>query len=100
MAIEKFLDASTGHITAGDKILLEEDFDSFPTRVIPHEFGWWVNVPVKEDYDEEENPFIEMRAQGYSDAFINFINLAADSGCWWINFDADGDRLESFEMFS
>ncbi len=39
MGVEKFLDASTGHITYADSQKLLEGPDAFPSRVISHEFG-------------------------------------------------------------
>lgn len=44
MGLEKFLEASTAYINYEDSLKLLEDPEAFPTRVIPHEYGWWISV--------------------------------------------------------
>jgi len=75
MGVEKFLDASTGHITYADSLKLLEDPNAFPSRVIPHEFGWWINIP---DFKLLKEGLIKpMKGAGYSESFINMIKMAS-----------------------
>lgn len=97
MGVQRFLDASTGYITYEDSLALSRGPASFPTRVIPHEYGWWINVPCLE-FLEEEGKFQELKKDGFSDAFICLIKLASKSGCWWINLDCDGGEVDGLEQ--
>lgn len=96
MAVEKFLDAGTTHILARDSDLLYLDPRLFPARVIPHDYGWWINVP-EEKILEEYIPL--MFDAGFSLAFVKLMRQACNLGCWWINLDIDGDVLEDLESF-
>jgi hypothetical protein len=98
MGVEKFLDASTGHITYEDSLKLLEDPVSFPCRVIPHVFGWWINVPEMKLWVEE--PMADwIREQGYSEGIISMLIFARDNNCWWVNLDRDGEQIEELEEF-
>lgn len=95
MGIEKFVDASTEYITYEDSLKLLEDPEAFPSRVITHEFGWWINVPEVKLLDED---WIQrMKCEGYSDRFINLIKMASENDCWWINLDCDGTNVDGLE---
>jgi hypothetical protein len=76
------------------KLLAEPE--AFPTRVIPHEHGWWINVPSIE-YLEEEDKLLQIKRCGHSDIFINLIRFAAKNRCWWINLDCDGEEVDGLE---
>ena len=93
MGIEKFLDASTGYITYEDSLKLLDDPEAFTTRVIPHEYGWWISTASIEPYNLEQ-----MKQDGYSEAFIRLMKMAAKNDCWWINLDADGEDVEGLEQ--
>jgi len=98
MGVEKFMDAGTFHITYEDSLKLLEDSGNFPTRVIPHEFGWWIHVPEEKLWAEDSIADC-MRAQGYSDAIISMLIFARDNDCWWVNLDCDGEFVEGLEVF-
>ena len=87
MGVENFLDANMEYITYEDSLKLLEDPESFPTRVIPHEYGWWINVSLDHDFEER---MILMLDYGYSQSFVNLMRLANKHKCWWINLDCDG----------
>ena len=70
MAVQTFLDASTGHITTFDKTLLCGREHKFPTRVIPHDHGWWVNVPDKKELAEY---LVRMCMAGFSISFVRLL---------------------------
>lgn len=95
MGVEKFLDASTGHITYEDSLKLLEDPSAFPSRVIVHDYGWWINIKGKEFEDEV---ILAMRTRGYSEAFVRLMRLAYTQECWWINLDCDGDDIDGLEI--
>lgn len=91
MGVEKFLDASTGYITYEDSLKLLEDPESFPTRVIPHEYGWWINVSLENEFEEK---VLLMLDYGYSEPFANLMRLAHKHSCCWINLDCDGEYVD------
>lgn len=95
MAVQNFLDASTGHITTSDRTLLCGREHKFPTRVIPHDHGWWVNVPEKKELADY---LVRMCMAGFSSSFVQLLVVASDRGCWWINLDTDGDMWEALEI--
>ena len=97
MKVDFFLDASTGYITYEDSLKLLDAHEAFPTRVIPREYGWWINVNCFE-LSGEEGKFQELKEDGYSDAFINLIKLASKNGCWWINLDCAGEEVDGLEQ--
>lgn len=89
--VHAFLDISTGHLSEPAEEWLKSSSDA--PRIIEHEHGWWMNIPsqpVKKSEDEDAPPT----------DILKLIEHARSLGCWWINFDADGDYLgEEFEMF-
>ena len=98
MGVEKFLDASTGHITYEDSLKLLDGHEDFPSRVIPHEFGWWINVPYLSEWGE--NMIIQkLTEQGYSGGMLNLLKYASENSCWWINLDCDAIDVEGLEVF-
>ena len=98
MGIEKFLDASTGHMTYEDSLKLLDDPIAFPCPVIPHDYGWWINVPGVKLWREE--PIADqIREQGYSEDFISMLVFARDNCCWWVNLDCDGEFVEGLKNF-
>lgn len=98
MSIEKFLDASTGHITYEDSLKLLDDHEAFPSRVIPHQFGWWINVPDWAEWSELE-VVLSLYRKGYSQGMLNLLKYAAVNGCWWVNLDCDAYAVEGLDVF-
>lgn len=96
MGVENFLDAGTCHITYEDSLLLLNDPEGFPSRVIPHEYGWWINVLLENTFEEEK--IRVMLENGYSESFANLMRLAHKHNCCWINLDSDGDYVEGLEI--
>ncbi len=94
MAIQKYLDVSTEHLTDRDVILLNCDHYKFPARVIPHEYGWWISVPDKEIIHNRTRQMIK---DGCSESFVELFIMASNSDCWWINLDMDAPFLHSDE---
>lgn len=90
MGLEKFLEASTAYINYEDSLKLLEDPEAFPTRVIPHEYGWWISVYFFM-CPEESYRLQEMKQYGYSDAFINLVKFAAKR---WINLECDAEEVD------
>jgi len=98
MGVQKYLDASTGHITFEDSQRLCAHHQSLPTRVIVHEYGWWINVPDKKLW-EEELIASQIQSQGYSKDFLALILFAMKRECWWINLDCDGSYIAGLNSF-
>ncbi len=90
MAIQNYLDASTAHITDRDVILLKCEHYKFPSRIIAHEYGWWISVPDKESIQESTR---QMLKDGCSSSFVELFIIASNSDCWWINLDMDAPYL-------
>jgi hypothetical protein len=97
MGVEKFLDSATNHITYKDSRKLLESPEGFPSRVIEHEFGWWINLVEKKLIEEEM--IQPMREDGYSKSFIKLIKKASAHHCWWINLDCDGCYVDGLRTF-
>lgn len=105
MAVQKFLDASTRHITQQDNTLLlglrgdtsTLDGSLFPIRVIPHTYGWWVNVTSEPG--ELDEYIRELTAAGMSEAFCTLLRYARERECWWINLDRDAEELDDLPTF-
>lgn len=98
MGVQKYLDASTGHITYEDNHKLFAQHQSFPTRVVSHQHGWWINVPEKKLW-EDELIASQIQAQGYSKDFLALLLFAVKHGCWWVNLDCDGSYIEGLNSF-
>jgi hypothetical protein len=96
MPIYKYFDAVTNTISYNDTIRLRSE--TFPIRVVPHEYGWWINVPTdKDDFDDAVKKLTEA---GMTKAFIKLISTARDAGCYWINLDRDGDPHPGLRTFN
>lgn len=98
MGVEFFLDAGTHHITYEDSRRLLKSPEEFPSRVITHDFGWWINIMEKKLLEEEM--IQPMQKKGYSDGFISLIRKASEHSCWWINLDCDGSYVDGLRTFT
>lgn len=98
MGVEKYLDVSTGHITYKDSQILIAQHRNFPTRVIPHQYGWWINIPEMKIW-EENQVAAKMQTQEYSKDFTNLLLFALENECWWLNLDCDGSYIEELNCF-
>lgn len=96
MGVEKFLGAGTSHITYEDSLKLLNDPESFPTRVISHEYGWWIKVLLEKEFETEV--ILVMFAHGYSESFANLMRLAHQQKCWWVNLDCDGEDVDGLDI--
>jgi hypothetical protein len=106
MAVHKYLDCSTSHVTKEENALLEaagelEEVGSsalksaLPMRVINHNYGWWVHA-----YDDDE--LIKDWDDKVREVAPNLLALLLEArklGCYWINLDSDGEKLEGFPVF-
>jgi len=88
--IGKFLDASTEHLSRVERDELEAGLDDSTPRVIPHEHGWWIHVPVAE---------CDCKAVEHMPALTAALRAAKKLDCWWINFDADADQVDGLEVY-
>jgi hypothetical protein len=97
--IGKFLDTSTETITEEDMKILETHQET-PTdiadgrgtrlhvRVIPHTYGWWINVQHGDD-DCLQEALASISDNGFSEQFKQLFQAAVDNACDWINIDRD-----------
>lgn len=100
-AIKQMLDLSTAHITAEDNRRCSErdiddsySFGSLP-RIVGHAYGYIVFVT--EGPDAIDN----LRAEGFSEAFVGIYSRAAasENTIMLINFDSDADTVEGLATF-
>lgn len=93
--IGKFLDASTDQIPGKDLDILtahqevpdEEHRDLTLMRIIPHRYGWWINVQHGDaDLDDA---IACIKTAGLSPKFLALFKVAAENKCDWINLDRD-----------
>ena len=90
MAVHKFLDLSTVHITRTDAEILDEadchDLIVYPTG----EFGWFIHAP------SDESTWLEVRKRalraGLSSVFVALLEKARAENCWFLRLDRDGDE--------
>ena len=105
--IVKVFEASTGHITKeDDKLLRRDDVGSVCTYDIKGGkilYGYLVftglenNSSIKEEIATEE--LEAMKADGFSDAFINLLKIARAKGCKFLQLDGDGVSYEDLPTF-
>lgn len=89
MPVFKYLDLSTAHITRLDSQLLNREKQ--PARVIPHDYGWWINVQWEESASSHVERIQAFTNFGYSESFLNVYRLARQLKCNWINLDQDAE---------
>lgn len=104
MSIHNYLDLSTAHLTASEMREIEAmspDGLLCGSRVIGHNYGAWVHVPVSceqaermlltpREHEDADNADDAERAEVLP-ALHACIQRARALGALWINFDADGD---------
>jgi len=83
MSIHNYLDLSTCHITEKDSQILTENKD-LPFRVIPHEYGYWINV-------QSAVTMGVCKKHNLSSDFFKLIFIAFIKNCDWINLDRDSE---------
>jgi hypothetical protein len=100
MSVHRYLDLSTSHLTEAEMVELSSaysfgDLDSSP-RVIPHEYGAWVNVPaIDEDTDLKAHAALAVDRPNLAAC----IAKARELECNWINFDADAEKDAALPTF-
>ena len=91
MAIHKYLDASTVHITKEDNALLQQTVTSEGVPgcyVMPYDCGYFISIYPDAPSEEEK------KESGYSESFFKIQEYARKHGCEILRLDADGDVLE------
>lgn len=98
--IMKFIDLSTGYVKMEELTMMAEldEGSEIGVRVIPHEYGYWVNVPGEDSADNEEY-LARLREKGYN-SLADCVKYAFNNECLWINFDEDGGVLEGEDSCS
>lgn len=93
MPVFKYLDLSTAHVTEPEMEAINERLaaiDEATPRVIPHDYGAWVNVMEGED----EPALIERYPN-----LAACLDKARERDCKWINFDQDADTHDGLPTF-
>lgn len=97
MAIWKYLDASSAHITREDNALLQQTTTSenIPgCYVYPYDCGYFISVYPDSPTEEEK------KESGFSENFFKLVEYARKNECYILRIDADGDDIEEFEVFN
>jgi hypothetical protein len=90
----KVMDCSTGHVTNEDiNDLLERD--DCPVCSYSYDAGVFVYISSS----DHAGQLAEMRAFGFSEAFINLIKIAKENDCKFLNLDCDARRYDDLETF-
>lgn len=93
MPIYKYLDLSTGHLSEYEMEAVMANLADLPEagpRVIPHDYGAWVNVEEPTEDSEERDAMIAGRYPSLWKCF----QFARAFDCNWINFDQDAEFEE------
>jgi hypothetical protein len=99
--IAKSLVISTAHITRqdGEKLQCGCNPDS-PSPVVAYEkrgYGFWVHVFGSDEQDCHTDA--DIKAAGYSNAFLGLLTLARRLKCEWLMLDRDGPVREDLPQF-
>lgn len=105
--IVKVFEASSCHITGEDDKLLKRDttgtVSAYEIKGGGILYGFLIYTSLEENSSIVESGIPDeasMKAEGFSDAFINLLKLAKKSGCKFLQLDCDGveyDDLPKFE---
>lgn len=93
--VAKYLDITTAHLTAAEMEAVTDrfaDVDDDTPRVIPHDYGAWVNVQREAMYDEGE----------FAELYPNVaacLTRAHELDCNWINFDRDAGQDDVLPIY-
>jgi hypothetical protein len=99
MAVRRYLDASTAHITEQDDKLLREGVSG----VIYYELsggGYLIWVSPKEHPDMSAELDKQVKRAGLSDAFLGLIRYARQNWCDYIKLDGNGMKIEELPTFN
>jgi hypothetical protein len=99
--IIKCLDASTGHISYDDSVLLDIAADEDPGLpiVYKYDYGYFVyTYPSIEDDIEFAEILHSYEKRGFSKEFLNILKYARSLGCKYLQLDADGEIYNDFPM--
>lgn len=95
MAIYKYLDASTGHITKEDNALLQQTSTSEEIPgcyAYPYDCGYFISVYPDSPTEEEK------KESGLSENFFKIVEHARKNNCFILRLDAEGNELEGFDL--
>ena len=90
IALSKYLDVSTGHITAEDGIRINNPKAPYHIGELDAGIGSLFYVPAL-DVCPDDEIIRALSIFGFSPAFANIFLLARSKGARMIRFDADGD---------
>lgn len=107
--IVKVFEASSCHITQEDDALLQrEDLSSLATYKVKGGdtlYGFLIYTGLEDTSIVEDTRVSDMantnwvKAEGFSDAFINLLKLAKKNGCKFLQLDCGGVEYEDLPKF-
>ena len=89
MAIYKYLDISTRHLSEASRDYLDGGGGQ-SVIVYPHDYGWWVYAHQEFDGEDADDVPHDLR---------DVCAYAVAHECQYIKFDADGDDIEALPTF-
>jgi len=94
MAVHRYVDMSTAHITPEDMDILETQ-ENLGVVVYNYPEGVFVYVPPEEDLPTTLGAAQE---RGLSDSFCKALTYASQQGAYLLRLDADGDMIEDPQL--
>ena len=94
MAVYRFVDISTAHVTPEDMELLENQ-KSLGVVAYNYPEGVFVYVPPKDDLPTTLGAAQE---SGLSDSFCKALTYASSQGAYLLRLDADGDMIDDPQL--
>lgn len=105
--IVKVFEASTSHITQKDDQLLKREnlctVSAYEIKGGGILYGFLVYTSLEENSSIVESGIPDeaaLKAEGFSDAFINLLKLAKKNGCKFLQLDCDGVEYEDLPKFN
>lgn len=95
--VYRYLDLCTAHLTEAEMEAVNRrlaDFEEPTPRVIPHEYGAWVNVLIN-----PELALINAELRERCPNLVVCIDRARELDCLWINFDQDASLHDGLRAF-
>lgn len=98
MAVYRYLDVSTCHVTQKDmELLLVQGERSDGLNVLAYPYDYGAFIPLSSDPDLVAEFEERARERGYSESFFKLIQYARDNELRMVNLDADGDEIEGLD---
>ena len=95
ITVESMLVASTGHITAAERDLFEDDtrHQAEDIVVYSNEYGFFLYL----NWPSGDPPVFEQ--EGWSEGLQALARRAREAGCSWLKLDRDGNKVDGVPYY-